>query len=80
MVSLTGLSCAACGVAAATTVTGGALWDWAACADQEREFSRMAAMPNKTQETAEMMRIDERRKVASENGLIAMLIRTHRSR
>jgi hypothetical protein len=34
----------------------------------------MAATPNNTQETAEIVRIDERRNIASENALIRMLV------
>jgi hypothetical protein len=40
----------------------------------------MAATPNRTHETAEIVRIDERRKKSSENALIAMLFRRQRSR
>ena len=35
----------------------------------------MAATPKRMHETAEMVRIDERRKYSSENGLIGMLFR-----
>jgi hypothetical protein len=66
-VVLTGSRCAACGADAPG--------DWAASAEDECEFSRTAARPKRTHENAEIVRMDERRKVASENGLIAMLSR-----
>ena len=51
------------------------VWDCAASAEEECEFRRRAATPKTTHEKAEIMRIDERRKVASENRLTRMLKR-----
>ena len=51
------------------------VWDCAASAEEECEFRRTAATPKRTHEKAEIMRIDERRKEASENGLTRMLMR-----
>lgn len=71
-VVLTGSRCAACGTCGAG--------DWAASAEDKCEFSLAAAKPKRTHDNAEIVRIDERRKVASENGLIAMLSRRQSSR
>jgi hypothetical protein len=60
-------------VDAAKTGAGCTVWA-AAWAEEKREFNRIAATPNKTDDTAEMVRIDERRKIASENALIRMLV------
>ena len=55
------------------TVCG--VWEGAASAEEECEFRRTAATPKRAHEKAEIMRIDERRKVASENALTRMLMR-----
>ena len=55
------------------------VWDCAASAEEECEFKRTAATPNRTHEKAEIMRIVERPKVASENRLTRMLMRRQRT-
>jgi hypothetical protein len=73
-VVLTGSRWAACApVGGEPTACG--VWDCAASAEEQCEFRRTAATPKRTHEKAEIMRIDERRKVASENGLTRMLMR-----
>ncbi|MGD0164214.1 MAG: hypothetical protein ABSB39_17220 [Candidatus Sulfotelmatobacter sp.] len=61
-VALTGFSCAPGAVAAATAGTACALCGCAARAEESLGLSRMAAPPNKRQETAAIVSTDERRK------------------
>jgi hypothetical protein len=78
-VELTGFRCALCGAAAAAGI-GCAVWGCAAWAEENREFNRTADPPNRRQETAAIVRTDERRKKILPNALIAMLSRMQRTR
>jgi hypothetical protein len=68
-------------VAGVAVLAGFSCAGWAcASAKEELEFSRIAAKVNRTHETVAMVKIDERRKAASRNVLIAMLCAASRRR